>query len=65
MENNIDDIIDILIHKVDEMDKKDKTGLSLVEVMKPYSDLYNWSILKISQLSNEQQEKINKHLNGK
>lgn len=52
-----DGIIDILIQKVEEMNKRDKTGLSLVEIYEPYLDLYNWSMLKMSQLTKKTADK--------
>ena len=47
-----------LLKRVEDMEKRDKTGLSFVDIMKPYSDLYHWCANK-GYIKNELNEKDN------
>ena len=45
-----DEYATVLYKRVQEMDAKDKTGMSFVDVYRPYSDLYNYLMFKIQSM---------------
>jgi len=64
MEQN-DTYLQILQQRVEEMEKKDKTGMSFVEMYKPYSDMYNYVMMNIELLKEQDKQKALKLLGWK
>lgn len=46
-----DEYYKYLLTKIEGMDKKDKTGMSFVDVFKSYYNLYNCVMMKIGLMS--------------
>lgn len=48
---------EILRKRVEDMNTRDKAGLSFVDIFKPYSDLYNYVMMKIGLMTGAEKEK--------
>jgi len=60
-----DSVLNILIKRVEDMKTADKTGMSLIDSLRPYSGLYNYVMMEIGNLCERDREKAENFLYGK